>query len=192
MDINTNTNKHSAAQNATVQVTLTPAAFNQTLGEIIGVNKTGWTADDHKKLIDGLLAGLKTADGKPVQFTKEKEDILRLIFRQSESIQRSVLRQTFAEAGYSYDKESESLFSLMFGMGQFAGFLGRTTNPATGEPFIVLTKTRGSKKKAFEAVLKSISKTSGIAAPFITPPNTVATEAVRDEAAKQVMEEATK
>lgn len=192
MDINTNTNKHSAAQNATAEITLALTTFHQKVAALTGGSKSGWTGDDQNALITQLLSELKTPDGKPAVFTIEQQNVLRLIFRPTEAAQRTVLNQVFAEAGYLLAPETEGLLMLLFATGQFGKFLAENTNPVTGKPFIAKSKKKNAKKNAFEAVLKSISKTSGIAAPFITPPNTVATEAVSHEAAKQVMEEATK
>lgn len=138
------------------QLTLDPAAFNAALLAGLPENKIDWTSDDHLALLNRLLPCVKDSTGTPATITLALMNVLKLICRPTEDVQREVLRQAFADAGYTITHETEELFKLMFSAPQFADFLARSENPKTGKPFIVKEKKRGTKKSAFSSVISAL------------------------------------
>ena len=192
MDINTNKNKDNAAQNATVELALSLKAFYEKVASLTAVGKMGWTGDDQTALIADLLPELKTPDGKSAVFNRAQVNVLQLIFRPTESAQRTVLNQICAEAGYVLNSEAEGLLMLLFATGQFGKFLAENSNPATGVPFIAKSKKKNAKKNAFQSMLKSAVVLPVNGAPFVTPPIIDAAEVVSEPAAPQQTEAAAK
>jgi hypothetical protein len=134
---------------------LNAGAFNQELAPIIGTGKIGWTPDDHIGFVTALIKQLRDNDGNPPRLDRPHNDRLKLVYRPTEDVQRSVLRQTFADAGYELDAATEATFILLLSAAQFGSFLATNDNPETGEPFITLEQKRGVKKKTFASLLAS-------------------------------------
>ncbi len=160
------------------KLNLPPGAFIDKLVPIVGVNKVGWSSEDHIRLVEELLGCLKDASGKPPVLNTAQENCLKLVFRPTEDLQRSVLRQTFTEAGYSLSQEAEAVLVMLFSAAQFADFLVKNDNPSTGKPFIGKPEKRGLKKKTFASLI------SGATSPATVP-------AVADPAAPVVADEKT-
>jgi hypothetical protein len=147
------TNETQAGAAVPVQLSLPAGAFNQELTPIIGGNKVGWSPDDHLRFVEALMTRLQDENGDAANFNQAQQDRLRLVFHPTEDLQRSVLRQTFAEAGYALNPDTEKAVFLLLSGAQFATFLAKTDNPSTKKPFITLEKKRGVKKATFSNLI---------------------------------------
>ena len=145
-----------AGQIAPAQLSLQPDAFNSELLRLVATKKIGWTPDEHAQLVQSVLDHLVDENGKAPSLASAHKDRVRLIYRPSEDLQKSVLRQTFADAGYALSADAESTLVLLFSAAQFADFLAKTVNPLTGEAFITKEKKRGVKKSTFASLIGAV------------------------------------
>ena len=125
---------------------LAPGAFNEELSAIIGINKVGYTGEDHDKLVDRLLARLVDQEGNPYQPAEETKNILRLLFRPTTELQAKVLKQAFAAEETELEAAAEGAFGLLFNVAQFGEYLKKKVNPKTKMPFIAKPPSRAKKK----------------------------------------------
>jgi hypothetical protein len=133
------------------QLKLNPTAFTAA----IPPGKIGWTSDNHWGLLESLMPHLKDDTGKPATISRALENILRLIFQPKEDIEKEVLRQAFADAGYVLEEATANTLIMMFSAPQFADFLAKTNNPKTKRPFIEKETKRGVKKSTFAALIQA-------------------------------------
>lgn len=145
------------------ELKLAPDAFFAELRPIVGTDKVGWTADEHIRFVEALIGKLKETNGNAPVLPNEQMNILRLIFRLTEDLQKAVLRQTFAAAGYTLAADTEHAFVMLFNAPQFADFLAKTVNPETKQPFIVKEKKRGVKKNTFAALIGAVTSAADTA-----------------------------
>jgi hypothetical protein len=142
-----------------------PGVFNQELLAHIKQGQVGWPGDTHMEFVAALAGHLVDDKGDPVKLEGTRiEQTFRLIIRPTEDLQRMALRQAFKDAGYELDAQADGAFLLLLNVAQFADYLSKTDNPATGKPFIVKEKKKGVKKDTLAALLK------------VAPPNTTTSE----------------
>ena len=134
-------------------LTLDADAFNAQMQPIIGNNKIGWTGDEHQRLVEGLVGAMRDPSGTPPELNKAQWDLVWACIRPSEAVLNSVIRQAFEQAGYSLGAGSADAMALVLSSQQFADFLAKTVNPATGKPFIVKEAKRGAKQSKFASLI---------------------------------------
>ena len=152
-----------AGQIIPAELKLAPDAFFAELRPIVGTDKVGWTADEHIGLVEALLGKLRDTNGNAPLLPKEQMNVLKLIFRPTEDLQRSVLRQTFKEAGYKLAPDTEHAFVMLLSAPQFADFLAKTVNPETKQPFIKKEKKRGVKKDTLTSLISAATPAASTA-----------------------------
>ena len=135
------------------QLNMNPSAFFAELHTLVQPDQIGWTSDLHVQLLKLLLPHLKDEGGNQVKIDPRMMNVLTLIFRPTEPMQRQVLQQVFAEAGFVLNAEAEATLMTMFNAAQFGKFLVKTVNPQTGKPFIKEDPKRGVKKNKFAALV---------------------------------------
>lgn len=163
-------------QIAPSQLNLQPGAFNSELLRLVAADKIGWTPDEHAQLVQSVLDHLVDENGKAPSWASSHKDRVRLIYRPSEDLQKSVLRQTFADAGYTLSAEAERTLVLLFSAAQFADFLAKTVNPQTGEAFITKEKKRGVKKNTFASLIGAVLPPPVLATPPVEEPASAGSE----------------
>ena len=77
--------------------------FNPRSLPLVGVHRTEWTGDDNLRLVEALIYRLHTDDGENPEFSEEFRDIVRLVFRPNEAIQKKVLQHFVAKEGFTFD-----------------------------------------------------------------------------------------
>lgn len=137
------------------ELKLAPDAFFAELRPIVGTDKVGWTADEHIRFVEALIGKLTDTNRNAAVLPKEQMNVLRLIFRSTEDLQRVVLRQAFKDAGYTLAPDTEHAFVMLLSAPQFADFLAKTVNPETKQPFIQKEKKRGVKKNTFSSLISA-------------------------------------
>ena len=152
METKPKTTKQAGASRP-AQLNMNPSAFFAELHKLIQPDQMGWTSDLHIELLRRVLLHLNDAEGNPAKIEARLMNILMLIFRPTEPMQRQVMQQAFAEAGYALDADSETTLMTMFNAAQFGKFLVKTVNPQTGRPFIKEDPKRGVKKNKFAALV---------------------------------------
>ena len=145
------------------ELKLAPDAFFAELRPIVGTDKVGWTADEHIRFVEALFGKLTDTNTKAPVLPKEQLNVLRLIFRPTEDLQRAVLRQAFKEAGYTLTPDTEHAFVMLLSAPQFADFLAKTVNPETKLPFIKKEKKRGVKKDTLTSLISAATPVAGTA-----------------------------
>ena len=138
---------------------LQPGAFNGELLNIIGTDKVGWNSDDHQKLTEAILPRLNDEDGKGAILDGPQRNILELILRPTEELQRTVLKETFVAAGYELDENAAATYELLFNAVQFADYLYKTNNPTTNKPFVAKPPVRGKKATLNKLLAEKVTST---------------------------------
>lgn len=136
-------------------LTLEADSFNAKLQSIVSDNKTGWSSDEHKKFVEGLIGVMRDPNGDPPQLTPAQWDQVWACIRPTEAVLNSVIRATFNQAGYSLGAGAADAMALAISPQQFADFLANTVNPKTGKPFIVKEAKRGAKKSKFASLISA-------------------------------------
>ncbi len=136
-------------------LTLEADAFNALLQPIVGNNKVGWTGDDHQNLVEGLVGKMRDSHGNPPELTPAQWDLVWACIRPSEAVLNSVIRQAFSQVGCSLGAGAADAMALVVSHQQFADFLAKTVNPATGKPFIVKEAKRGAKQSKFASLISA-------------------------------------
>lgn len=132
-----------------------PDAFTAQLVLIVGENKYGWSGDEHRQFVEGLIGQFKDQDGNPAVLDQAHWDRIWACIRPKEDVLNNVIRQTFSDAGYTLSAEVGDALALVLSPQQFADFLAKTINHNTGKPFIVKDKKRGVKKDKFAAMISA-------------------------------------
>lgn len=153
-----------AGHTAPRTIKLEPNALVDTITALIPPNQIGHSSEKNMELVNRLMSLLKDEDGTPVKISPALQNLITLIFRPTEDVQRTVLRHGFEEEGFKLDPETERIFVLLFAPPQVGDFLAKNVNPATGKPFIVKEKKRGAKQNMF-ASLVAMSPTPAPATP---------------------------
>ena len=181
--------KIQAGEIIPAELKLAPDAFFAELRPIVGTDKVGWTADEHIRFVEALIGKLTDTNGNAPVLPKEQLNILKLIFRPTEDLQRTVLRQTFKDAGYMLAPDTEHAFVMLLSSPQFADFLAKMVNPETKLPFIEKDKKRGVKKNTFNSLISAATPatdSASLTALVVAPPNQapVVTTETQPEAGK--------
>lgn len=140
-------------------LTLDAGAFNAQLLSTVSDNKTGWSSDEHKKFVEGLIGKMRDPNGNPPELTPAQWDLIWACIRPSEAVLHSVIRQAFSQVGCSLGTGAADAMALVVSHQQFADFLAKTVNPATAKPFIVKEAKRGAKQSKFAALISANAAT---------------------------------
>jgi len=162
-----------------------PEVFMAELTRAIGDNIV-FPAEQHARFVEALHAHLKDERGQKPSLNSAQTDRLRAVYRPTESNLRNIRAQTFAEAGYALDPETEKVFDMVLNAAQFADFLAKNNNPKTKKPFIAKPKKRGVKKGTFTdmvlaAVEPSETVTAGDESPVVDESDEQQVETGTDE-----------
>lgn len=148
--------------NTMQHITIKSNALLEGLQTVIGNNKIGWSVDNHRAIVNHVLAGLTSDDGSAVQLDDHTKNVILMACCPTTELKLQVISQALEAAEYQLEADTQNTLGLLSDAAGFSNFLVKNNNPKTGKPFIT-KESRSKKANTFKKLLEAPVPSHGTA-----------------------------